>query len=187
MTVKRKPHYINNKDLFAAMKDYKARVIEWRASEKENPEVKMPRIPEYIGQCFMLIAGKLSKKPNFVNYSYRDEMISDGIENCIRVWENFDETKRNNPFAYFTQIIGFAFIRRIDTEKKQQYIKIKNVHNSIILGDMYADTDDFNGGTNSILDNEVTNDFVRAYENKLTSKKNAIMLGKSAKKSVEPL
>ena len=85
----------------------------------------MPPVPDYVGECFLKIANGLSFRPNFINYTYRDEMISDGIENCLQYVYNFDPNKSNNPFAYFTQIIYFAFIRRIQKEKKQTHIKHK--------------------------------------------------------------
>ena len=109
-------HYINNATFLQELLAYKER-------KSKNP--KEP-IPNYIGECWMKIAEGLSHKPNFISYSYRDEMISDGIENCLMYFENFDPTKSSNPFAYFTQIIYFAFLRRIQKEKKQTYIKYKS-------------------------------------------------------------
>ena len=84
-------------------------------------------MPNYIGECFIKIATHLSYKPNFINYTFRDDMIADGIENCIQYVDNFDPAKSKNPFAYFTQIIYFAFLRRIQKEKKQLYIKYKSI------------------------------------------------------------
>ena len=114
-------HYINNGDFLKALENYKAACKEAKSNNK--PE---PAIPNYIGECFMKIAEGLSHKPNFINYSYRDEMISDGIENCLMYFNNFDASKSSNPFAYFTQIIYFAFLRRIQKEKKQLYVKYKS-------------------------------------------------------------
>lgn len=113
-------HYINNEDFLKALVEYKAKRVE--ASEKGLPE---PKIPNYIGECWMKIAEGLSHKPNFINYTYREEMISDGIENCLMYFDNFNPAKSKNPFAYFTQIIYYAFLRRIQKEKKQLYIKYK--------------------------------------------------------------
>ena len=113
-------HYINNEDFLKALVEYKTK--KKNAIDNGLPE---PRIPNYIGECFMKIAEGLSHKPNFINYTYRDEMISDGIENCLMYFANFDETKSKNPFAYFTQIIYYAFLRRIQKEKKQLYVKYK--------------------------------------------------------------
>ena len=121
-------HYINNEDFLKALTEYKAKCIE--AKSENKPE---PPIPNYIGECWMKIAEGLSHKPNFINYTYRDEMIADGIENCLMYFDNFDETKSKNPFAYFTQIIYYAFLRRIQKEKKQLYIKYKSTEQMGIL------------------------------------------------------
>jgi hypothetical protein len=111
-------HYVNNAEMLESIKKYKANLIEARASEKEEP-----RIPEYLGECILKIATRLSHKHNFINYSYRDDMILDGIENCMQCMNSFDPDKSSNPFSYFTQVIYFAFLRRIAKEKKQSYIK----------------------------------------------------------------
>jgi hypothetical protein len=113
-------HYINNTDFLNALIEYRDKC---RISDEEGN--KHPPIPNYIGECFLKIAEHLSRKPNFVSYSFRDEMISDGIENCVNYFRNFDPAKSKNPFAYFTQIIYYAFLRRITNEKKQLYIKYK--------------------------------------------------------------
>ena len=110
---KKKEHYVSNKEFLVAMKEYKAKCIE--AEKKKKPR---PPITDYIGECFLKIANHLSYRPNFINYTYKEDMISDGIENCLQYVSNFDPTKSNNPFAYFTQIIYYAFIRRIQKEKQ---------------------------------------------------------------------
>lgn len=115
-----KNHYINNVDFLNAIKEYKVHV-----QDAENAGDPKPPVPEYIGECILQIATHLSRKPNFANYTYIDEMISDGIENCLMYFDNFDPNKSSNPFAYFTQIIYYAFIRRIQKEKKQTLIKSK--------------------------------------------------------------
>ena len=117
---KKSEHYVNNKDFLAALEQYAIDVE--RAKEKELPK---PQIPRYIGECFLKIANHLSYKPNFVNYMFKDDMICDGIENCVRYIHNFNPDKSKNPFAYFTQIIYYAFLRRISQEKKQLEIKNK--------------------------------------------------------------
>ena len=101
-------HYVNNADFLAALVKYRDDCKE----AKENNKLE-PKIPDYIGECFLKIAEHLSRKPNFISYTYRDEMISDGVENCIQYFRNFDPDKSKNPFAYFTQIIYYAFLRRI--------------------------------------------------------------------------
>ena len=120
MPRKKSEHYVNNKELLEALIVYRAKV----AHAKEN-DLPKPRITNYLGSCFLKIATHLSYKPNFVNYMLRDDMISDGIENCVQYIHNFDPEKSRNPFAYFTQIIHYAFLRRIQKEKKQLDIKNK--------------------------------------------------------------
>ena len=95
----------------------------------EEEGKKRPQVTNYIGECYLKIANHLSYRPNFINYTYRDDMISDGIENCLQYMDNFDPEKSKNPFAYFTQIIYYAFIRRIQKEKKQQQVKQKMIAN----------------------------------------------------------
>ena len=107
-------YYVNNKELLEAMTSYRERVI--YAKEHDKPK---PRVSNYVGDCFLKIATHLSYKPNFVNYPFREDMICDGIENCLQYIDNFDPEKSKNPFAYFTQIIYYAFLRRIQKEKKQ--------------------------------------------------------------------
>ncbi len=120
MPRKKSEHYVNNKELLQALIVYREKV----AHAKEN-DLPKPRITNYLGECFLKIATHLSYKPNFVNYMFRDDMISDGIENCVQYIHNFDPEKSRNPFAYFTQIIHYAFLRRIQKEKKQLDIKNK--------------------------------------------------------------
>ena len=113
-------HYVNNADFLVAIKEYRKLYLE--SLEKNLPK---PQVSNYIGECILKIATHLSYKPNFINYSYKDDMILDGIENCIQYIHNFNPDKSSNPFAYFTQIIYYAFLRRIAKEKKQAYIKGK--------------------------------------------------------------
>ena len=125
MKKKATQHYVDNKKFLEAMVIYKDKVN----SAKENNR-KKPDVTNYIGECFLKIANHLSYRPNFINYTYRDDMISDGIENCLQYMNNFDPNKSTNPFAYFTQIIYYAFIRRIQKEKKQQQVKQKLIANA---------------------------------------------------------
>ena len=117
-TKTRKEHYVNNKEFLEAMKLYRKSVN--KAKKEKKPK---PPVTDYIGSCFLKIANHLSYRPNFINYTFRDDMISDGIENCLQYLDNFNPSKSNNPFAYFTQIIYYAFVRRIQKEKKQVTIK----------------------------------------------------------------
>ena len=115
-------HYINNQEFLAALLEHRGRVEAARAAGE--PE---PAISNYIGECFIKIAKHLSYKSNFINYPFKDEMISDAIENCLAVVNNFDPSKSKNPFAYFTQITFFAFVRRIQREKKQLATKFRYI------------------------------------------------------------
>ena len=121
-TRKKSEHYVNNKEFLQAMIEYKER-CDKAIKRKRKP----PRVTNYIGECFLKIANHLSYRPNFINYTFRDDMISDGIENCLQYLNNFNPKKSNNPFAYFTQIIYYAFVRRIQKEKKQSNIKYKMI------------------------------------------------------------
>jgi hypothetical protein len=114
----KKEHYVNNKEFLAAMVEYKKAV-----EHAKKKKLDKPPVTDYIGECFLKIANHLSYRPNFINYTYRDDMISDGIENCLQYLDNFNPKTSNNPFAYFTQIIYYAFVRRIQKEKKQTVIK----------------------------------------------------------------
>ena len=152
--MKKKPanHYIDNSEFLEVLIEYQKAV----RKAKRNKEEKPP-IPNYIGECLMKIAEHLSYRPNFANYSYRDEMIADAIENCLMYFENFDPKKSKNPFAYFTQIVYYAFIRRISKEKKQQYVKYKSLENSRIF-------DDITGEDLELLGTELKSNIVKGQE-----------------------
>jgi hypothetical protein len=130
-------HYVNNKEFLQAM-------VEW--GEKCNEAIEngksQPPVTNYIGECFLKIATHLSYRPNFINYTYRDEMISDGIENCLQYVKNFNPEKSSNPFAYFTQIIYYAFLRRIQKEKKQSHVKNKMLEKAEVVSFTTMDHDD---------------------------------------------
>ena len=164
----RKTHYVNNKDLYEAMVKYKQLIEE---AEREGRE--LPRIPNYIGECFMMICNRLSTKPNFINYSYRDDMIADAIENCVAVAHRFDPLKSSNPFAYFTQIAWNAFIRKITKEKKQSYIKHKNFENSNMMDQLNDEV----MATGKSYNNEYSNDIIKNFETKLTKIKKKSKIG----------
>lgn len=119
---KPKEHYVNNKEFLTEMIKYKE-----MCAKAEKRGRRQPPITNYMGECFLKIANHLSYRPNFINYTFKDDMISDGIENCLQYVSNFNPEKSNNPFAYFTQIIYYAFIRRIQKEKKQVTIKQKMI------------------------------------------------------------
>lgn len=124
-------HYVDNKRLYTEMIKYINAYNEAKEQGKEPPQAS-----NYIGQCIWLIANRLSTNRNFIGYTYRDEMIGDAIENCLRYLHNFNPDKSNNPFAYFTQIMYYAFLRRIEKEKKQSYIKYKSMENSIAMNSL---------------------------------------------------
>jgi len=154
---KRSEHYVNNKEFLAALIRYREDVeITYIRKYGEPPDKAgraskwdtKPVIPRYIGDCFLKIANHLSFKPNFVNYMFKEDMISDGIENCVQYIHNFDPEKSKNPFAYFTQIIHYAFLRRIQREKRQLEIKNKILERSgydeVFYGDDAGEASDYN-------------------------------------------
>ena len=116
-------HYIDNAEFLRALLEHRERV----QTAREAGDEKMPQITNYLGECFVKIAEHLSYKANFIGYSYRDEMVGDAIENCLAVVNNFDPAKSKNPFAYFTQITFYAFVRRIQKEKKQLQTKYRYI------------------------------------------------------------
>ena len=123
-------HYVNNAEFSQAVVDYVTRVYEAR-----NKKTEIPKVPDYVAQCFLRIAEGLSHKSNFIRYTYREEMVMDAVENCLKAINNYDieaatRTGKPNAFAYFTQITWYAFLRRIAREKKQQDIKMKFIANS---------------------------------------------------------
>ena len=133
MAQQKRVHYVDNKKFLAAIIERKELMAESEAAGDDPP-----RITNYLGECILKIANHLSYRPNFINYTYREEMISDGIENCLQYIDKFNPEKSTNPFAYFTQIIYYAFVRRIQKEKKQQAIKEKllkesNIESRIVL------------------------------------------------------
>ena len=151
MVRKKSEHYVNNRELLEALIVYRAKV----ANAKEH-DLPKPRITNYLGECFLKIATHLSYKPNFVNYMFREDMISDGIENCVQYIHNFDPEKSKNPFAYFTQIIHYAFLRRIQKEKKQLEIKTKIIEKTGFDEVMAVDDNSLAGSSsdyNTIKDN----------------------------------
>ena len=147
MPRKRSEHYVNNKEFLAAIVAYKNSV-----SEAELLGKPKPRITNYLGECFLKIATHLSFKPNFVNYMFKDDMICDSIENCVQYINNFNPEKSSNPFAYFTQIIHYAFLRRIQKEKRQLEIRQKIIERSSFDEVMSSDDKDNYAAYNSIKD-----------------------------------
>ena len=141
-------HYVNNKEFLEAIVIYRNKCF---AAEEAGED--RPRITNYLGECFLKIATHLSYKPNFVNYMFREDMICDGIENCVQYIKNFNPEKSSNPFAYFTQIIHYAFLRRIQKEKRQMDIRSKIIERSGFDEVFSADGDYSTSDYNTIKEN----------------------------------
>ena len=164
-----KNHYVNNEDFLQAMIDFRE-----SCEIAKNEGKPRPVIPEYIARCIMMIAEKLSRKPNFYNYTFREDMVGDAIKNCILYIDNFDPSISRNPFAYFTQIIYYAFIQRIQKERKQLYVKYKSTEMLAILGDYeqyeLTDMDGESDGRQFELYENIS-EFIDNYEEKNNIKK----------------
>ena len=164
-TTRPKKHYVNNADFVNALNEYKEKL-------KTKPEA---RIPDYIGVCISAICNKMATRPNFSGYTFKEEMIGDAIENCLEAVGNFDpaksiersRTSTVNAFGYFSWIAWNAFIRRIAKEKKQTYIKYKNMQNLQIFDDSTIDP----------YNNEATNQIIEEFESKLTKTKKSVIVG----------
>lgn len=160
-----KKNYINNKDLYEALIQYQK-----DCRDAENSGEIKPMVPKYIGESIYQIATRLSTKPNFSGYTFKEDMVMDGIENCLQYMHNFDSQKTQNPFAYFTQIIWYAFLRRIAKEKKQMYIRYKSSHEMISMGETYEGGSELSLHLNTSA--EYINNFIDDYEQKLIKTKN---------------
>lgn len=164
-------NYVDNKKMYEELVKYNNSLKEY---EKDKTK-KKPKISNYLGECFILIANNLAVRPQFVNYVFKEEMIGDAIENCVNYCHNFDHTKYTNPFAYFTQIIYYAFIRRIYKEKRHLYIKHKISENNYLFDMHEEDGSDFEDGqdkfANTMMDNDKMNQIVKGFEDNLTKKK----------------
>ena len=172
---RKKQHYVDNERFLEVMSDYREKYLQ----AKDN-DTELPIIPDYAGECFLKIAERLSHRPNFINYAFREEMVSDGIENCVMYASNFNPEKSTNPFAYFTQIIYFAFLRRIEKEKKQLYIKYKtmeeysSLEDHVDMGEMgQSETQAVSSGASPLtVDKRASiQEFIFAFEEKKRKKK----------------
>jgi DNA-directed RNA polymerase specialized sigma subunit len=171
-------HYVDNEKFLQEMTIFRNFVIE---SKEKNLE--RPLVPNYIGTCLFKIATHLARKPNFINYTFKDDMISDGVENCLLYIDNFDPEKSKNPFAYFTQIIYYAFLRRIQKEKKHLYIKYKCMQNEVINSLIENNGEDLvmshlNGALHDSYSDEFIRDFIETFE---SNKKNKVVKPKAQK------
>ena len=174
---RKKQHYVDNEKFLVVMSDYREKYLQ----AKDN-DTELPVIPDYAGECFLKIAERLSHRPNFINYAFREEMVSDGIENSVMYASNFNPEKSTNPFAYFTQIIYYAFLRRIEKEKKQLYIKYKtmeeysSLEDHVDMGEMSSeDSMAVSAGASPLTtDKRVSiQEFIHAFEEKKRAKKRA--------------
>lgn len=168
-------HYVDNKRLYTEMIKY---INEYNHAKAEG--LPPPRASNYIGECIWMIANRLSTNRNFIGYTYREEMIGDAIENCLRYIHNFDPDKSTNPFAYFTQIMYYAFLRRIDKEKKQSYIKYKSMENSIVMNTLVEMSPDDASHFQAVvvtMDYDKLANLSEKYETKQSSKKAAKKTG----------
>lgn len=173
-----KTNYVDNKLFLKEISAWR-KALRKAKREKEDP----PRIPEYVGQCFMLIAENMSHKYNFLTYSWRDEMVSDAIENCVMYAANFNPAKSKNPFAYFSQIVYYAFLRRIQREKKQLYVKYKSTELHGILDDFnQMESDD--GMTRQFEQYDNISEFIEKFETAKAAKK-AKQIAKGIEKFIE--
>ena len=172
---RKKQHYVDNEKFLVVMSDYREKYLQAKDEGEE-----LPVIPDYAGECFLKIAERLSHRPNFINYAFREEMVSDGIENSVMYASNFNPEKSTNPFAYFTQIIYFAFLRRIEKEKKQLYIKYKtmeeysSLEDHVDMGEMgQSETQAVSSGASPLtVDKRASiQEFIFAFEEKKRKKK----------------
>jgi len=176
-------HYVDNSKFLEEMTIFRDAVLE--AQEKGT---ERPRVPNYIGDCLFKIATHLARKPNFANYTFKEDMVSDGVENCLLYIDNFDPAKSQNPFAYFTQIIYYAFLRRIQKEKRHLYIKYKSMQNEVINSLIENNGEELvmtqlNGALHDSYSEEFIRDFIEAFEETKQTKKDKTIKKKSKKTS----
>ena len=174
---KNKKNYVDKEKLNAALIDYVAQCKEAEAVGDPRPVAS-----DYIGRCIWDIANGVAMRPNFSSYPFAEDMVMDGVENCLLYMHNFNPEKSNNPFGYFTQIIWYAFLRRIAKEKKQMYIRYKSSSEMIALGMTYDGDEQLNiGGANV----EYINDFIEDYEEKLNKNKEISKLNNDVESDIE--
>ena len=123
-------HYVNNRKFLISLIHHRR-----NCNHAKIRGIDAPRVPEYIGECFLKIGTHLSFKPNFANYTFREDMVSDGVENCLVYMHNFNPRKSRNPFGYFTSVIYYAFVRRIQRERRHTYLRYKMIEEAVIAGD----------------------------------------------------
>lgn len=173
---KKSNHYVDNKQMYALILERKEQL---KAAKKAK--LPVPKIPDLLGKQLILIAENLSHKPGFNNYPCKDEMIGDAIENCIMYFDNFNPKKSKYPFAYFTKIIYYAFVRRIQKEKKALYVKYKATQQAGILHEAETGGDE-GGGQFEMYEN--LNEFIGKWEE---SQERAKKKAAAPKKNLEKL
>lgn len=191
---KKLKHYIDNDKLLIEMTKYAKEMKEYKQNREANPDMKSPRMSEYVGSCILKIAERLSSRPNFCGYTYKDEMVSDGVENAMMYSHNFNPEISKNAFAYLTQIIYFAFLRRISKEKEQFYTKMKLVRDSDIDGKFrnrllknYADKGEYIDPEEAYLKHFSLKELdVKNIEDKITSKSKIIEKKQKNQKKIKP-
>ena len=109
---------------------------------------ELPQISDYVAECIFKICTKLSNSGKFRSYTFLEEMVGDSIVDCVAAVKNFDPEAKTrsgkpNAFGYFTQVAWFAFLRRINTEKKQ-WAKQNKIRSTLTVHDFgdHIDTDD---------------------------------------------
>ena len=156
-----KVHYVDNRKFLIALIQHR-RARHHAKLRGEDP----PVVPEYIGECFLKIGTHLSFKPNFANYTYREDMVSDGVENCLVYMHNFNPRKSRNPFGYFTSVIYYAFVRRIQRERRHTYLRYKLIEEAVIAGDTRTSqsaTGEYHGDS-SMLSFDNVQEFIRRFD-----------------------
>ena len=176
---KKKSHYVDNSKFLSEIKVYLDEV-----KRQENQE--RVKVPDYIGECLFKIATHLARKPNFANYTFKEDMISDGVENCLLYISNFDPEKSSNPFSYFTQIIYYAFLRRIQKEKKHLYVKYKCMENEVITTLINGTseshvTEQLNSMMHDDYSEEFINEFIKSFEENKKKKSASAKVSKKKK------
>jgi hypothetical protein len=172
-------NYVDNKLFLKEITAYRKAVR--KAKREKAPK---PRVPEYIGKCFLLIAENMSHKYNFLTYSWRDEMVNDAIENCLRYVDNFNPAKSKNPFAYFSTICYYAFLRRIKFEKKELYVKYKSTELHGIL-DEFDQMESDDGNTRQFEMYENISEFIKKFEDAKAVKKAKVAAAKGLEKFID--
>jgi hypothetical protein len=160
-----KTNYVDNDEFFKAILAYRKAI-----RKAKRLKLEKPRIPDYIGKCFMLIAENMSHKYNFLSYTFRDEMVGDAIEDCVNCVENFDPTKGKNPFAYFSQVCYWAFLHRINREKTQLYVKYKSTEMHGVL-DNFDQLESEDGMTRQFEMYDNISEFIQKFEDAKERKK----------------